>query len=80
MVGINPKINNMLPGYKSAVHQLIWISDSNVKSKEVFFLLLLLFFFFVFVFVFCFFFKVRSLHVFTHTLSRFLHHVLLGNG
>ena len=34
MVGINPKINNMLSGYMEAKHQFIWISDSNIKSEE----------------------------------------------
>ena len=29
---MNPKINNMLPAYKSASHNLLWISDSNVKG------------------------------------------------
>ena len=32
-MGINPKINNMLAGYKAAKYQFIWISDSNIKSK-----------------------------------------------
>ena len=32
-VGINPKINNMVPGYRKAQHQLLWICDSNIKSN-----------------------------------------------
>lgn len=30
MVGINPKVNNMVQSYKSAKYDIIWILDSNV--------------------------------------------------
>lgn len=29
-VGVNPKINNILPGYQQAKHDLVWICDSNI--------------------------------------------------
>jgi ceramide glucosyltransferase len=30
VVGVNPKINNLINGYESAKYDLVWICDSNV--------------------------------------------------
>lgn len=32
-VGVNPKINNMDPGYQAAKHEYVMISDSGIRSK-----------------------------------------------
>lgn len=33
-VGVNPKINNLHPGYEGAKYELVMISDSSVRCKE----------------------------------------------
>ena len=32
-MGINPKVNNMQPGYSAAKYELLLVSDSGIKSK-----------------------------------------------
>lgn len=34
IVGVNPKINNMHPGYEAAKHEFVMISDSGIKMKD----------------------------------------------
>ncbi|KAJ8285465.1 hypothetical protein GJAV_G00027110 [Gymnothorax javanicus] len=33
-VGINPKINNLMPGYEGAKYNLVWICDSGIQVKS----------------------------------------------
>ena len=34
-VGVNPKINNMIQGYKAAKYECLWICDSAIRGKHV---------------------------------------------
>ncbi|GAA5989275.1 hypothetical protein JCM10908_001235 [Rhodotorula pacifica] len=34
IVGVNPKINNLIRAYRAAAHDLVWILDSNVLTSE----------------------------------------------
>lgn len=35
IVGVNPKINNLIRAYRAAQHDLVWVLDSNVLTSEL---------------------------------------------